>query len=77
MLKAHQSPDLQTAKKTSVKSIIQSVIASAFGVQKKANYVRDFSEGKPAHFIIAGCVATILFILLLAGLVNLAIQFYR
>ena len=58
-------------KKTGVVSIIQSVLSAAFGVQKRKNLERDFSEGKPAHFIIAGLIGTILFIFLLVGLVTL------
>ena len=52
-------------------NIIQSVLAAAFGVQQQKNYHRDFTQGKPSHFIAAGLVATILFILILAGIVQL------
>ena len=58
-------------QKTSVISIIQSVLSAAFGVQKRKNLERDFSEGKPAHFIIAGLIGTVFFIVLLFGLVSL------
>ena len=59
------------SRKITLKTIIQSVLSSALGVQKKENYERDFSEGKASHFIAAGVTATLLFILLLAGVVQL------
>ena len=43
--------------------IASSTIAAAFGVQSKANRERDFSRGKPLHFIIAGIVFTVIFVL--------------
>ena len=62
---------MTSKKKTGVINVIQSVLSAAFGVQKRKNLERDFTEGKPAHFIIAGLIATILFIFLLFGLVIL------
>ena len=42
---------------------IKSVSASFFGVQSSKNRERDFTKGKPIHFIVIGVVMTILFIL--------------
>ena len=50
-----------------------SVLAAAIGVQNKENQERDFSEGNPVVFIIAGLVFTVLFVLTLVGVVYLVI----
>jgi hypothetical protein len=59
-------------KKTSLKQVIGSVIASFLGVQGSDEYQRDFTHGKPHHYIIAGLIFTILFILFVVGLVKAA-----
>lgn len=48
----------------------KSVGASFFGVQSSANRERDFTRGKPQHFIIIGLVMTVVFI----GAVILAVK---
>ncbi len=58
-------------KGTGVKSVIFSALSAAFGVQKRANLERDFQQGKPAHYIIAGIVGTLLFIAILMTIVVL------
>lgn len=52
---------------------MKSVAAAAFGVQSNANREHDFRNGKAAHFIIAGIIGTIIFLLLLGLLVKLVI----
>ena len=42
---------------------VASVAASFFGVQNSKNRERDFTKGKPLHFILVGLGMTILFIL--------------
>lgn len=51
--------------------VIASVGAAFFGVQKAANRERDFTRGKPHHFIIAGLLGAVVVVLLLVGLVRL------
>jgi hypothetical protein len=46
--------------------VMGSVLAAGFGVQSKENKVRDFTRGKPVHFIIAGLTFTVA---LLVGLI--------
>ncbi len=41
------------------KQVAQSVAAAAFGVQSGKNRERDFSKGKPSHFIALGLIFTI------------------
>lgn len=51
--------------------MLQSVMAAAFGVQSGKNRSRDFSRGKPSHFILLGVIFTTLFVLVLLGVVKL------
>ncbi|MEQ9427115.1 MAG: DUF2970 domain-containing protein [Phycisphaerales bacterium] len=48
-----------------------SVLAAFFGVQSSANRERDFTRGRPIHFILIGLVATVAFILALVLIVRL------
>ena len=50
--------------------IIKSVLASFFGVQSDKNRKRDFQQGNPMHFIVAGLFLTVIFILLIVGIVK-------
>lgn len=50
-------------KGTGFWSVVQSVLAAGIGVQSKANKERDFTHGKPLHFIVGGLIGTVLFIL--------------
>jgi hypothetical protein len=61
----HKSPTLlQVAK---------SVLAAFFGVQSEANRERDFTQGKPSQFILVGFLLTLVFVLLLLGIVKLVL----
>lgn len=55
--------------------MLQSIIAAAFGVQSGKNRSRDFSRGKPSHFIILGLLATLMFVLVLYALVRTVLYF--
>ena len=54
--------------------VVLSVLASFFGVQSAANRERDFKYGKPSHFIIAGLLLTVAFILVVWGVVSLVLN---
>ncbi|PWB33944.1 hypothetical protein DCO48_08165 [Pseudomonas sp. SDI] len=54
--------------------MLQSILAAAFGVQTGKNRARDFNHGKASHFIALGSLFTLLFILALIGLVQLAMH---
>ncbi len=54
--------------------IAGSAAAAAFGVQSRANRERDFSRGKPMHFIIAGIVFTIVFVVIVASVVRFVLH---
>lgn len=42
--------------------VVQSVAASMFGVQSRANRERDFTRGKAVHFIVIGLVMVAAFV---------------
>ncbi|MDH4562349.1 MULTISPECIES: DUF2970 domain-containing protein [unclassified Pseudomonas] len=58
----------------SFREMLQSVLAAAFGVQSGKNRARDFSRGKPSHFIILGVLFTAIFVLVLFGLVKVILH---
>ena len=53
---------------------IKSVAAAFFGVQNRANRVRDFKHGKASHFIIIGLMMTVLLVLTIVGIVKLVLH---
>ncbi|SEI50310.1 DUF2970 domain-containing protein [Pseudomonas sp. NFR16] len=55
--------------------MLHSVTAAAFGVQSQRNRARDFSHGKPVHFILLGVAFTAFFALALLGIVQLVLFF--
>ncbi|AMR66814.1 MULTISPECIES: DUF2970 domain-containing protein [Pseudomonadaceae] len=60
-------------KPLSFREMLQSVVAAAFGVQSGKNRARDFSRGKPSHFIALGLMFTALFVVVLFALVQLVL----
>lgn len=55
--------------------MLQSVLAATLGVQSGKNRSRDFSRGKPSHFIILGLLFTLVFVLILFAVVKLVLHF--
>lgn len=55
--------------------MLQSVLSAAIGVQSGKNRSRDFSRGKPSHFIILGVSFTLVFILVIFAVVKLVLHF--
>ncbi len=55
-------------------NVFKSVIASFFGVQSAKNRERDFTHGKPVHYIAVGLLVTLLFILTVWGVVSLVLH---
>jgi hypothetical protein len=55
-------------------SIVKSVLAAAFGVQSQRNRERDFGQGSYRHFVIAGIVFTVLFVLTLVTVVRIVLS---
>lgn len=61
-------------KSPSLKAVTMSVLAAMFGVQSDKNRERDFQQGNAIHYIIGGIVFVVLFVVSIAGLVNLIIN---
>ncbi|MDP9940539.1 DUF2970 domain-containing protein [Ectopseudomonas alcaliphila] len=57
-----------------LREMLQSVLAAALGVQSGKNRSRDFSRGKPSHFILLGVFFTALFVVVLLGAVKLILH---
>jgi hypothetical protein len=66
--------DDQDNKPLSLWEMLQSVFSAALGVQSSKNRARDFSRGKPSHFIILGVLFTVLFVLVIFGVVQLVLH---
>jgi len=54
--------------------MLHSVVAAAFGVQSSRNRERDFTRGRPLHFILLGIAFTALFVLAVVLVVNLVLS---
>jgi len=54
-----------------MKGAFKAVFWSFFGVRRRSDYESDTQKLKPQHVIAAGIVATVVFVLLLFGIVKL------
>ena len=68
-------PDQQQPqdKPMRLRDTLQSVLAAALGVQSNRARERDFSKGKPSHFIALGVAFTLLFVMVVLGVVKLVL----
>lgn len=57
--------------KVKFSDVAKSVAAAFFGVQSNKNRERDFTHGKPIHYVVFGIVATACFVVLMWSLVKL------
>lgn len=53
--------------------MLRSVLAAALGVQSNKNRERDFSHGKPVHFIMLGLLVTGAFVLVIFAVVRMVL----
>lgn len=58
----------------SLLQVLGSVFAAMFGVQSSERHERDFTRGKPSQYIIVGLLFTIVFILVVWGVVKLVMS---
>lgn len=65
--------DEEQRKSLTLRQMLQSTLAGALGVQSGENRERDFSHGKPRHFILLGVGFTLLFVLVILGTVKLVL----
>ena len=68
-----QDKDPEQAPLT-LREMLQSILAAALGVQSGKNRSRDFSRGKPSHFILLGVLFTALFVIVLLVTVKLILH---
>lgn len=61
-------------QKLSFREVLGSVGAAFLGVQSGRNRERDFSRGRPRDFIVMGLLATLVFVLVMWGLVSLVMR---
>jgi len=59
------SSDTSERSGTGFLNVMQSVAAAMIGVQSRKNKERDFTHGKPIHFIVGGLIGTALFLLVI------------
>lgn len=64
----------QKKKKVTPLTILNSALAGLIGVQNKKNLERDFESGKFWHFFIAGGIVTVVFMLVVWGMVQLILS---
>ena len=58
----------------SLGSVFRSVSASMFGVQSSSKHEEDFVKGDATTYIVVGLVATLLFVLVVWGVVQLVVR---
>jgi len=58
----------------SMLEVLGSVLASMFGVQSSRRREQDFKHGKPSQYIVIGLLVTLVFILLVWGVVSLVLN---
>jgi hypothetical protein len=68
--KDHSGAQSDPERQVTLLSVIASVFASFFGVQKDKNRRRDFESGKFWHFFIAGLLFVLVFLLAVWGAVQ-------
>lgn len=61
-------------RKLTFREVFTSTIAAALGVQSHANKVRDFSHGNVLHFIAAGVLFTVGFVIAMVLLVRFVLS---
>ncbi len=66
----HGDPESIPHRPVTLLTVIASVFASFFGVQKDKNRRRDFESGKFWHFFIAGLIFVLVFLLAVWGAVK-------
>lgn len=54
--------------------VVASVLRSFLGVQSAVNRERDFTKGKPVHFIAVGLMLTLLFMFAVWGVVQIVMS---
>jgi len=64
------SEDPQKPGKPTFFQVLMSVLGAAFGVQSEKTRQRDFQQGKPLVYILAGLIFTTVFVIALVSIVS-------
>ena len=64
----------QPEKGITLFSFFGSLVSAWFGLSTKEKRERDFEKGKFSHFIIGGIIFSILFVLMVVGIVNIVLS---
>lgn len=67
----------ESGRRPTLWQVAHSVLAAMFGVQSEKNRTRDMTQGRPGDYIVVGLIATVLFIAVLMGLVQLILHLAR
>ena len=67
--------DIEADSNLSFWELLKSTSSAFLGVQSNANRQRDFTRGKPSHFILMGLMFGLLFVLTIVGVVQLVLHF--
>ena len=70
----NQEPTEKPSKNLGPLDIMKSVGAAMIGVQSDSNRERDFEQGKASHFIIAGVIFVIIFLVTLGAIVSSVLE---
>ena len=70
----HSGGDTREEQPLTFWQMLGSVLAAAFGVQSRKNRERDFTQGKPIHFILLGIGFTAVFVLVMVFVVQLVLS---
>lgn len=54
--------------------VLTSVLAAMFGVQSSRNRERDFTHGRPVHYVLVGLLMTGVFILVVWTIVQIVLH---
>lgn len=68
------SEEPPSSRRQSLGSVIGSVFASMFGVQSSRKHEEDFAKGSAGAYIAVGLIATVVFILIVWGVVKLVVS---
>jgi hypothetical protein len=68
------STENESKNTPTLRQVLSSVLAAGLGVQSERNRERDFTHGRPSHYIVIGLIMTFVFVLTIWGLVKLVLM---
>lgn len=72
----HQQPEDSSPRNgLGFRQMLSTILFGALGVQSNRARERDFTQGKPSHFIYFGVGFMVVFVLVIIGVVKLVLHF--